>query len=197
MRFERGNTSRKLRRRGGRGPCDGVQPRLRGQRGCSYAGGSRASSNDDGCSADKSAWWSLNISSNWSWTVCAAIRHTYELTAYGFLAVPSTKERRTTLSPHLWKQVWINWGLVIHMRSYPQSCGQRSFLFGTRVRCCNYTNVIWGLNIHRSIPSCGKHDMLVKLSVDNDSQPISFLVSYLTSAFGGSRVDRCPYSGLV
>ena len=59
MRFERGNTSRKLRRRGGRGPYDDAQPESRGQRGCSYAGGSRASWNDDGCSADKSAWWSL------------------------------------------------------------------------------------------------------------------------------------------
>lgn len=63
MRFERGNTSRKLRRRGGRGPCDGVQPGLRGQRGCSYAGGSRASWNDDGCWAGRSAWWSRRFSS--------------------------------------------------------------------------------------------------------------------------------------
>jgi len=55
MRFERGNTSRKLRRRGGRGPCDGVQPGLRGQRGCSYGGGSRAPWRGDGCSAERSA----------------------------------------------------------------------------------------------------------------------------------------------
>ena len=63
MRFERGNTSRKLRRRGGRGPYDDAQPESRGQRGCSYAGGSRASWNDDGCWAGRSAWWSRQFSS--------------------------------------------------------------------------------------------------------------------------------------
>ena len=35
-------------------------------------------------------------------------------------------------------------------------------------RSCNYTNVIWGLNIHRYIPSCGKRGIILELSAEDD-----------------------------
>lgn len=54
---------RSLRRTAWRGPCGGGRPEWRGRRGCSCEDGSRASSSDDGCSAGRSAWWSLQFSS--------------------------------------------------------------------------------------------------------------------------------------
>ena len=53
----------KITQQDSRGLCGGGQPEWRGRRGSTCADGSRASWNDDGCWAGRSAWWSRQFSS--------------------------------------------------------------------------------------------------------------------------------------